>query len=125
MIMEEKFFKIPPKEVQQAIVDRIIMRIDTRNSSFTREDVIEFAKEAKTPAIYASEVLQVVIEDLANRVFSRLYTSGMIVPIQNTKYYRKRTQQEMDAAKKAYLKAVETQENEEEDNKNDEIGELN
>lgn len=123
--MEEKVFKIPPKEVQQAIVDRIIMRIDARSSSFTREDVIEFAKEAKFPAIYASEVSLAVIEDLASRVFSRLYTNGMIVPVQNTKYYRKRTQQEMDAAKKAYLKAVETQEKKEEGSNNDEVGELN
>ena len=52
--MEEKeVFKVPPKEVQQAVIDRVLMRIEARRSSFTREDVIGFAREAQIPTIYA------------------------------------------------------------------------
>ena len=121
--MEEKeIFKVPPKEVQQAIIDRILMRLEARTSSFTREDVIAFGKEAKLPAVYAEEISPAVVEDLAGRIFSRLLVNGMIIPVKNTKYYRKITPQEMEAAKKAYLEVV--KENEEEIS-NGETGQLN
>ena len=106
--MEEKeVFKVPPKEIQQAVVDRILMRLEARRSSFTREDVIEFGKEAQLPAVYAEEVEPAVIEDLSVRVFSRLLVNGLIIPVKGTKYYRKITDEEMRAAKKAYLAAQE------------------
>ena len=106
--MEEKeVFKVPPKEIQQAVVDRILMRLEARRSSFTREDVIAFGKEAQLPAVYAEEVNPAVIEDLSMRVFSRLLVNGMIIPVKGTKYYRKITDKEMQAAKKAYLAAQE------------------
>lgn len=106
---EREIFKIPPKEVQQAVIDRILMRLEARCSSFTREDVIAFGKEAQLPAVYAEEVNPAVIEDLSVRVFSRLLVNGMIIPVKGTKYYRKITDKEMQAAKKAYLAAQEGQ----------------
>ena len=43
--MEEKeVFKVPPKEVQQAVIDRVLMRLEARRSSFTRVVVIGLAK---------------------------------------------------------------------------------
>lgn len=102
--MEEKeVFKVPPKEVQQAVIDRVLMRLEARNSSFTREEVIGFAKEAKIPTVYAEVVNPAVIEDLGGRIFSRLLVNGMIIPVKETNYYRKITEGEMEAAKKAYL----------------------
>ena len=99
--MEEKeVFKVPPKEVQQAVIDRVLMRIEARRSSFTREDVIGFAREAQIPTIYAEAVNPAVIEDLGGRIFSRLLVNG-------TNYYRKITEEEMQAAKRAYLAAQE------------------
>lgn len=106
--MEEKeVFKVPPKEVQQAVIDRVLMRIEARRSSFTREDVIGFAKEAKIPTVYAETVSPAVIEDLGGRIFSRLLVNGMLIPVKGTNYYRKITEEEMQAAKKAYLAAQE------------------
>lgn len=106
--MEEKeVFKVPPKEVQQAVIDRVLMRIEARRSSFTREDVIGFAKEAKIPTVYAEAVNPAVIEDLGSRIFSRLLVNGMLIPVKGTNYYRKITEEEMQAAKKAYLAAQE------------------
>ena len=117
--MEEKeVFKVPPKEVQQAVVDRILMRLEARRSSFTREDVIAFGKEAQLPAVYAEEVNPAVIEDLSMRVFSRLLVNGMIIPVKGTKYYRKITDKEMQAAKKAYLAAQEEVEQETQNGEN-------
>ena len=105
--MEEKeVFQVPPKEVQQAVIDRVLMRLEARRSSFTREDVIGFAKEAKIPTIYAA-VSPAVIEDLGGRIFSRLLVNGMLIPVKGTNYYRKITEEEMQAAKKAYLAAQE------------------
>ena len=110
--MEEKeVFKVPPKEVQQAVIDRVLMRLEARHSSFTREEVISFAKEAQIPTVYADAITPAVIEDLGGRIFSRLLVNGMIIPVKGTKYYRKITNEEMQAAKKAYLAAQ--QENEE------------
>lgn len=103
--MENVKFKVPPKEVQEKIIERIISRVETRTKSFTREDFMEFGKEAKIPAVYADQVSEAVIEDLSLRVFSRLLVNGLIIPVKGTKYYRKITQEEMDAAKKAYLEA--------------------
>ena len=121
--MEEKeVFKVPPKEVQQAVIDRVLMRIEARRSSFTREDVIAFGKEAQLPAVYAEEVEPAVIEDLSVRVFSRLLVNGLIIPVKGTKYYRKITDEEMRAAKKAYLAA---QEEVEQETQNDEKTVLN
>lgn len=106
--MEEKeVFKVPPKEVQQAVIDRVLMRLEARHSSFTREDVIGFAKEAQIPTIYAEAVSPAVIEDLGGRIFSRLLVNGMLIPVKETNYYRKITNEEMQAAKKAYLAAQE------------------
>lgn len=106
--MEEKeVFKVPPKEVQQAVIDRVLMRIEARRSSFTREDVIGFAKEAQIPTVYAEAVNPAVIEDLGSRIFSRLLVNGMLIPVKGTNYYRKITEEEMQAAKKAYLAAQE------------------
>ena len=106
--MEEKeVFKVPPKEVQQAVIDRVLMRLEARRSSFTREDVIGFAKEAKIPTVYAETVSPAVIEDLGGRIFSRLLVNGMLIPVKGTNYYRKITEEEMQAAKKAYLAAQE------------------
>lgn len=106
--MEEKeVFKVPPKEVQQAVIDRVLMRLETRSSSFTREDVIGFAKEAHIPTVYAEAVSPAVIEDLGNRIFSRLLVNGMLIPVKGTNYYRKITEKEMAAAKEAYLAAQE------------------
>lgn len=106
--MEEKeVFKVPPKEVQQAVIDRVLMRLEARHSSFTREDVIGFAKEAQIPTVYADAITPAVIEDLGGRIFSRLLVNGMIIPVKGTKYYRKITEEEMQAAKKAYLAAQE------------------
>ena len=104
---ETKIFKVPPKEVQQAVVDRILMRLEARRSSFTREDVIGFAKEAQIPTVYAEMVNPAVIEDLGGRIFSRLLVNGMLIPVKGTNYYRKITEEEMQAAKKAYLAAQE------------------
>ena len=104
MDKEEKF-KIPPREVQQAVIDRVLMRLEARRSSFTREDVIGFAKEAQIPTIYAEAISPAVIEDLGGRIFSRLLVNGMLIPVKGTKYYRKITNEEMQAAKKAYLAA--------------------
>ena len=116
--MEEKeVFNVPPKEVQQAVADRILMRLEARRSSFTREDVIAFGKEAQLPAVYAEEVNPAVIEDLSMRVFSRLLVNGMIIPVKGTKYYRKITDKEMQAAKKAYLAAQEEVKQEAQDGK--------
>ena len=99
--MEEKeVFKVPPKEVQQAVIDRVLMRIEARRSSFTREDVIGFAKEAQIPTIYAEAISPAVIEDLGGRIFSRLLVNGMLIPVKGTNYYRKITEEEMQAAKK-------------------------
>lgn len=110
--MEEKeVFKVPPKEVQEVVIDRILNRVETRQSSFTREEFIAFGLEAKIPAVFAEQVSQVTIEDIGGRVFSRLFVNGLIIPVKGTKYYRKITQEEMDAAKKAYLE-VQTQEEE-------------
>lgn len=109
---ETKIFKVPPKEVRQAVVDRILMRLEARRSSFTREDVIAFGKEAKLPAVYAEEVEPAVIEDLSVRVFSRLLVNGLIIPVKGTKYYRKIADAEMLAAKKAYMAAQEEVERE-------------
>lgn len=106
MDKEEKF-KVPPKEVQQVVTDRVLMRLEARRSSFTREDVIGFAKEAQIPTIYADAVSLAVIEDLGGRIFSRLLVNGMLVPVKGTNYYRKITEEEMQAAKKAYLAAQE------------------
>ena len=106
--MEEKeVFKVPPKEVQQAVIDRVLMRIEARRSSFTREDVIGFAKEAQIPTVYAEMVNPAVIEHLGSRIFSRLLVNGMLIPGKGTNYYRKSTEEEMQAAKKAYLAAQE------------------
>lgn len=106
--MEEKeVFKVPPKEVQQAVIDRVLMRLEARRSSFTREDVIGFAKEAQIPTVYAEAVSPAVIEDLGNRIFSRLLVNGLLIPVKGTNYYRKITDKEMQAAKKAYLAAQE------------------
>lgn len=106
--MEEKeVFKVPPKEVQQAVIDRVLMRLEARRSSFTREDVIGFAKEAKIPTVYAETISPAVIEDLGNRIFSRLLVNGLLIPVKGTNYYRKITEEEMQAAKKAYLAAQE------------------
>lgn len=106
--MEEKeVFKVPPKEVQQAVIDRVLMRLEARRSSFTREDVIGFAKEAQIPTVYAEAVSPAVIEDLGNRIFSRLLVNGLLIPVKGTNYYRKITDREMQAAKKAYLEAQE------------------
>ncbi len=113
--MEEKeVFKVPPKEVRQAAIDRVLMRLEARTSSFTREDVIGFAKEAKVPAVYADTISPAVIEDLGGRIFSRLLVNGMIIPVKGTEYYRKITNEEMQAAKKAYLEAQGETENAEE-----------
>ena len=121
--MEEKeVFKVPPKEVQQAVIDRVLMRIEARRSSFTREDVIGFAKEAKIPTVYAETVSPAVIEDLGGRIFSRLLVNGMLIPVKGTNYYRKITEEEMQAAKKAYLAA---QEEVEQETQNDEKTVLN
>lgn len=106
MDKEEKF-KVPPKEVQQIVIDRVLMRLEARRSSFTREDVIGFAKEAQIPTIYAEAVSSAVIEDLGGRIFSRLLVNGMLIPVKGTNYYRKITEEEMQAAKKAYLAAQE------------------
>ena len=106
MDKEEKF-KVPPKEVQQAVIDRVLMRLEARRSSFTREDVINFAKEAQIPTVYAEAVNTAVIEDLGSRIFSRLLVNGMLIPVKGTNYYRKITEEEMQAAKKAYLAAQE------------------
>lgn len=103
--MEDIKFKVPPKEVQERVAERIVSRIEARTKSFTREDVIEFGKEAKIPVVYAEQVSEVAIEDLSLRVFSRLLVNGLIIPVKGTQYYRKITQEEMDAAKKAYLEA--------------------
>mgnify|MGYP006921152836 FL=1 len=108
---KDEVFKVPPKEVQQAVIDRVLMRLEARRSSFTREDVISFAKEAQIPTVYADAITPAVIEDLGGRIFSRLLVNGMIIPVKGTKYYRKITNEEMQAAKKAYLAAQ--QENEE------------
>lgn len=106
--MEKKeVFKVPPKEVQQAVIDRVLMRLEARRSSFTREDVIGFAKEAQIPTVYAEAVSPAVIEDLGNRIFSRLLVNGLLIPVKGTNYYRKITDKEMQAAKKAYLAAQE------------------
>lgn len=106
--MEEKeVFKVPPKEVQQAVIDRVLTRIEARRSSFTREEFIGFAKEAKIPVVYAEAITPEVIEDLGNRLFSLLYLKGMIIKVKGTEYYRKITEEEMQAAKKAYLAAQE------------------
>ena len=106
--MEEKeVFKVPPKEVQQTVIDRVLTRLETRHSSFTREDVIGFAKEAQIPTMYAEVVSPAVIEDLGSRIFSRLLVNGMLIPVKGTNYYRKITEEEMQAAKKAYLEAQE------------------
>ena len=106
--MEEKeVFKVPPKEVQQAVIDRVLMLIEARRSSFIREDVISFAKEAQIPTVYAEMVNPAVIEDLGGRIFSRLLVNGMLIPVKGTNYYRKITEEEMQAAKKAYLAAQE------------------
>ena len=106
--MEEKeVFKVPPKEVQQAVIDRVLMRIEARRSSFTREGVIGFAKEAQIPTVYTEMVNPAVIEDLGGRIFSRLLVNGMLIPVKGTNYYRKITEEEMQAAKKAYLAAQE------------------
>ncbi len=106
MDKEEKF-KVPPKEVQQAVIDRVLMRLEARRSSFTREDVINFAKEAQIPTVYAEAVNTAVIEDLGSRIFSRLLVNGMLIPVKGTNYYRKITEEEMQAAKEAYLAAQE------------------
>lgn len=103
--MEEKVFKVPPKEVQEVVVERILSRVEARQSSFTREEFIAFGLEAKIPAVFAEQVSQAAIEDIGGRVFSRLLVNGMIVPVKGTKYYRKITQEEMNAVKKAYLEA--------------------
>lgn len=116
MDKEEKF-KVPPKEVQQAVIDRVLMRIEARRSSFTREDVIGFAKEAQIPTIYAEAISPAVIEDLGGRIFSRLLVNGMLIPIKGTNYYRKITEEEMQAAKKAYLAAQEEVEQETQNDK--------
>lgn len=104
--MEEKeVFKVPPKEVQEIVINRILSRVEARQSSFTREEFIAFGLEAKIPVVFAEQVSQAAIEDIGGRVFSRLLVSGLIIPVKETKYYRKITQEEMDAAKKAYLEA--------------------
>lgn len=100
---KDEVFKVPPKEVQQAVIDRVLMRLEARRSSFTREEVIGFAKEAQIPVVYADAITPAVIEDLGGRIFSRLLVNGMIIPVKGTKYYRKITNEEMQAAKKAYL----------------------
>ena len=105
--MEERVFKIPSKEVQEIVIDRILNRVEARQSSFTREDVIGFAKEAQIPTVYAEAVNPAVIEDLGGRIFSRLLVNGMLIPVKGTNYYRKITEEEMQAAKKAYLAAQE------------------
>lgn len=106
--MEEKeIFKVPPKEVQEVVVDRILSRVEARQSSFTREEFISFGLEVKIPAVFAEQVSQATIEDIGGRVFSRLLVNGLIIPVKGTKYYRKITQEEMDAAKKVYLEAQE------------------
>ena len=111
--MEEKeVFKVPQKEVQQAVIDRVLIRLEARHSSFTREEVIGFAKEAKIPTVYAEAVNPAVIEDLGGRIFSRLLVNGMIIPVKGTNYYRKITEEEMEAAKKAYLATQEGAEKE-------------
>ena len=105
--MEERVFKIPSKEVQEIVIDRILNRVEARQSSFTREEVIGFAKEAQIPTIYAEAISPAVIEDLGSRIFSRLLVNGMLIPVKGTNYYRKITEEEMQAAKKAYLAAQE------------------
>lgn len=102
---KDEVFKVPPKEVQQAVIDRVLMRIEARRSSFTREEVIGFAKEAQIPTVYADAITPAVIEDLGGRIFSRLLVNGMIIPVKGTEYYRKITNEEIQAAKKAYLAA--------------------
>lgn len=102
--METDFFKIPPKEIQKLVIDRVLDRIETRYSSFTREDVINFAKETKIPATYTDIKLS-TIEDLGVRIFSRLLVNKMIIPVKGTKYYKKITQEEINIIEKAYLES--------------------
>lgn len=109
--MEEEIFKVPPKEVQEVVIDRILSRVEARRSSFTREEFIAFGLEAKIPVVFAERVSQAAIEDISGRVFSRLLVNGLIVPVKGTKYYRKITQEEMNAAKKAYLEIQEGENN--------------
>ena len=111
---KDEVFKVPPKEVQRAIIDRVLMRLEARRSSFTREEVIGFAKEAQISTVYADAITSAIIEDLGGRIFSRLLVNGMIIPVRGTKYYRKITKEEMQAAKKAYLEAQEETEDAEE-----------
>lgn len=87
------------------VINRILSRVEAKQSSFTREEFIAFGLEAKIPAVFAEQVSQAAIEDIGSRVFSRLLVNGMIIPVKGTKYYRKITQDEMDAAKKAYINA--------------------
>lgn len=107
--MEDIKFKVPSKEVQEKVAERIVSRIEARTKSFTREDVIGFGKETKIPVVYAEQVTEAAIEDLSLRIFSRLLVNGLIIPVKGTQYYRKITQEEMDAAKKAYLEAQDTE----------------
>ena len=121
--MEEKeVFKVPPKEVQQVVINRVLMRLEARRSSFTREEVIGFAKEAQIPTVYADAISPAVIEDLGGRIFSRLLVNGMIIPVKGTNYYRKITEKEMQAAKKAYLAAQQEIEEEIKDGEKTDIG---
>ena len=55
----------------------------------------------------AEAISPAVIEDLGSRIFSRLLVNGMLIPVKGTNYYRKITEEEMQAAKKAYLAAQE------------------
>ena len=85
----------------------ISVREEQPKKAWEAISVIAFGKEAQLPAVYAEEVNPAVIEDLSMRVFSRLLVNGMIIPVKGTKYYRKITDKEMQAAKKAYLAAQE------------------
>ena len=45
--MEEKeVFKVTQKEVQQAVIDRVLMRIEESSKSFKREEEMQAAKKA-------------------------------------------------------------------------------
>ncbi len=57
--MEEKeVFKVPPKEVQQAVIDRVLMRLEARHSSSSLTN--SRIRETSCSALFSISYLRVV-----------------------------------------------------------------
>lgn len=113
--MEENKVSHVSRGIQRYVSENIVSHIENRNTSFTRDEIIELAAKTKVPFIYDEiEPNDATLRDIGARIFALLLQNGMIIPVKGTKYFRKITQDEMRAAKRTYLKLQEELSNAEE-----------